>query len=53
MVTVLEGSSNLSPILAHEARTLARHGAGPDLRLSCQCRVMDPALPVLITTGYW
>lgn len=53
MVTVLEGASNLSPILAHEARTLARHGAGPNLRLSCQCRVMDPAIPVLITTGYW
>jgi len=53
MVTVLEGASSLSPILAHEARTLARHGAGADLRLSCQCRVTDPTAAVLITTGYW
>lgn len=53
MVTVLEGAGHLSPILAHEARTLARHGAGPELRLSCQCRVTDSAAAILITTGYW
>ena len=53
MVTVLEGAERLSPILAHEARTLARNGAGPQHRLSCQCRVADSAEAVLITTGYW
>jgi len=53
MVTVLEGAAHLSPIHTHEARTLARNGAGPDQRLSCQCRVTTPVAPILITTGYW
>lgn len=53
LVTVLEGAGHLSRIRAHEAQTLARNGAHPDQRLSCQCAVLDPQATVLITTGYW
>lgn len=53
MVTVLAGGDRLSPAGSHEAQTLARNGAGADQRLSCQCRVVDAAAEVLITTGYW
>lgn len=53
MVTVLAGAAHLTPPRAREARLLERHEAGPDQRLSCQCRVADPAADVLITTGYW
>jgi 2Fe-2S ferredoxin len=53
MVTVLEGKAKLTPPRTHETSVLERHGAGPDQRLSCQCRVTDPSAPILITTGYW
>jgi len=53
LVTVLEGASHLTPIRPHESRTLARQGAGPGQRLSCQCGVADPGAAILITTGYW
>lgn len=53
VVTVLAGAECLSPVQAQEARTLERQGAEAGQRLSCQCRVVDPAATVLITTGYW
>lgn len=53
MVTVLAGAAHLTPPHSHESRVLERNEAGPDQRLSCQCRVADPTADVLITTGYW
>lgn len=53
LVTVLEGADRLSPPASHELRTLARNGAAPSQRLSCQCRVANAGAAVLITTGYW
>lgn len=53
LVTVLEGAEQLSPVRAQEAKVLGRNHAGENQRLSCQCQVVDPLAPVLITTGYW
>ncbi|WP_257309185.1 (2Fe-2S)-binding protein [Geothrix fuzhouensis] len=53
MITTLEGGTHLSPPRPHETKVLERHGAGPEQRLSCQCRIADPSATVLITTGYW
>jgi len=53
LVTVLEGAAHLTPPRPHESRTLGRNGAGPGQRLSCQCRVTDPSVTVVVTTGYW
>jgi ferredoxin len=53
LVTVLEGAAHLSQPEHREARVLARHGATPDQRLSCQCQVLDPVATIRITTGYW
>lgn len=53
LVTVLSGAAALSRPGARERRLLARVGAGPDQRISCQCRVADPSAEVEITTGYW
>jgi ferredoxin len=53
LVTVLQGGEQLSPIRTHEARVLSRNHAAPDQRLSCQCRALNAAETLLITTGYW
>jgi ferredoxin len=52
MVTVMQGADTLESPSAREAAVLARNGAAPNERLSCQC---EPAMTteVLITTGYW
>ncbi|MDR3683353.1 MAG: 2Fe-2S iron-sulfur cluster-binding protein [Geothrix sp.] len=52
VITVLHGAEALQAPTPHEAEVLARNGAGPDQRLSCQC---DPegAVDLLLTTGYW
>jgi ferredoxin len=52
MVTVLQGMERLEPADSRETEALARNGASPDQRLSCQC---DPQATsdLLITTGYW
>lgn len=52
MVTVMQGGDTLESPSAREAAVLARNGAAPNERLSCQC---EPAMTteVLITTGYW
>ncbi len=53
VVTVLEGAEALSLPGSRERRLLARIGAGPAERISCQCRLVDAAADVEITTGYW
>jgi 2Fe-2S ferredoxin len=53
LVTVLEGAAHLTPPRPRECRTLERNAAGPDQRLSCQCRATDSSAAILITTGYW
>lgn len=53
LVTVLSGGEALSRPGTRERRLLARMGAGPDQRISCQCRVADPSADLEITTGYW
>ncbi len=52
LVVVLEGQEALSAPDEHELRVLARIGAQPNQRLSCQCRLVQPAT-VRITTSYW
>ena len=52
-VQVLSGWDALMPMDAHEARVLARNGAAPGERLSCQARVRDAGADISITTGYW
>ena len=53
LVTVLSGAEALSRPGVRERRLLARLGIDPAQRLSCQCRVADPSVDVVITTGYW
>ncbi len=53
LVTVLSGAEALSRPGSRERRLLARLGAAPDQRISCQCRLLDPSVEVDITTGYW
>ena len=52
VVTVLQGMERLEPADSREIEVLAKNGASPDQRLSCQC---DPPATsdLLITTGYW
>jgi ferredoxin len=52
-MTVLTGAAALSRPGTRERRLLAKVGAGPDQRISCQCRVADPSVDLEITTGYW
>lgn len=51
-ITVLRGAEGLSTPDSHETEVLAKNGAGPDQRLSCQC-APAPEVDLLITTGYW
>ena len=53
LVTVISGAAALSRPGIRERRLLARVGAGPDQRISCQCSIVDPSADVDITTGYW
>ena len=53
LVRVLIGQDALTPADVHEARVLARNGAAPDERLSCQARILNPHVDISITTGYW
>lgn len=53
VVRVLAGWEALTPMDLHEFRVLARNGAAPDERLSCQARVADARADISITTGYW
>jgi ferredoxin len=52
VITVLYGAEVLGSPTSHEAEVLAKNGAGPNQRLSCQC---EPAgtVELLVTTGYW
>jgi ferredoxin len=52
-VSILHGLSALSRPGTHESLVLARNGCPGDVRLSCQCRVLNRAAQVVITTGYW
>ncbi len=52
-VSVLEGQEALSRPGPHESLVLARNGYLGQVRLSCQCRVLDRHTSVRITTGYW
>jgi ferredoxin len=52
VITVLQGAEVLGWPTAREAEVLARNGADPSQRLSCQCEPTDAA-DLLITTGYW
>jgi len=53
LITVLLGAESLAPGSPHEQAVLARNGAGPGQRLSCQCRMPSPSRELLFTTGYW
>lgn len=53
VVRVLAGWGALAPMDAHEIRVLARNGARPDERLSCQAQVADARADIVIATGYW
>jgi ferredoxin len=53
LVTVLSGTGALSHPESRERRLLARLEAEPNQRISCQCRMSDPSVDVVITTGYW
>ena len=53
VVTLLRGSDLFAPPDVHEAEVLAKNGAGPDQRLSCQLRMPGPEADLLLTTGYW
>ncbi len=52
VITILQGAEGLESPSSREAEVLARNGACPDQRLSCQ---FEPASAsnLLITTGYW
>ncbi len=52
-VSVLDGMKALSRPGTHELLVLSRNACPEHVRLSCQCRVMNRAAKVLITTGYW
>jgi ferredoxin len=52
MITVLQGAEGLLTPDSHETEVLAKNGAGPDQRLSCQCLAAKKG-DLLITTGYW
>ncbi len=52
-VLVLNGMEALSRPGTHELLVLSRNGYPEHMRLSCQCRVLNRAAKVLITTGYW
>ena len=52
MITLLQGANDLGSPTSHEAEVLAKNGAGPNQRLSCQCEPTGAA-NLLITTGYW
>lgn len=52
-VQVLRSWDALSPMDDRELEVLARNGAEPGERLSCQARVMDVQADIAITTGYW
>lgn len=53
LVRIIRGWDALAPMEPHEARVLARNGAAPDERLSCQAQVADARADIAITTGYW
>jgi ferredoxin len=52
VITILHGAESLESPNSKEAEVLVRNGAGPDQRLSCQCKPAA-AVNLLITTGYW
>jgi ferredoxin len=52
VITVLRGAEGLGSPASHEVEVLAKNGADPDQRLSCQCEPTGAA-DLLITTGYW
>jgi adenylate cyclase len=51
VVTVLQGAEGLELPSAREKEVLAKNGAEPNQRLSCQCKPVT--LDLLVTTGYW
>lgn len=51
--TVLEGAEHLPLPSPRERAVLARNGASADQRLSCQCRMPQGAVDLIVTTGYW
>ncbi|HJV90556.1 MAG TPA: 2Fe-2S iron-sulfur cluster-binding protein [Holophagaceae bacterium] len=53
LIAVLEGEAGLSAMEPHEQEVLARNGAAAGTRLACQTRLLEPAVEVLISTGYW
>ncbi len=52
-VSVVEGMTALSRPGTHELLVLSRNGYPEQVRLSCQCRVMNRAEKIFITAGYW
>lgn len=52
-ILVLDGMEALSRPGTHERLVLSRNGYLEQVRLSCQCRVLNRAAKVRITTGYW
>lgn len=52
-VSVLEGMEAISRPGTHESLVLSRNGLGGNIRLSCQCRVLNRAARIIFTTGYW
>ncbi len=52
VITVLRGAEGMGPPGPHEKEVLAKNGADPGQRLSCQCAPEEP-VDLLITTGYW
>jgi ferredoxin len=53
VVRILHGSEALSIKSAHESLVLSRNEMDASSRLSCQCRMEDPRIEIMITTGYW
>ena len=52
-ILVLDGLEALSRPGPHELLVLSRNGFPEQVRLSCQCRVLNRRAKVRITTGYW
>lgn len=52
-ILVLDGWEALSRPGTHELLVLSRNGYPENVRLSCQCRVLNRGAKVFITTGYW
>jgi adenylate cyclase len=52
VVTVLQGAAALESPNPRELEVLARNGAEPNQRLSCQCLPVTTS-DLLVTTGYW